>query len=169
MTTDPFGNLDAIRRFLHQDILPDVAPALAGELRAAIKILGAVATELESLHPRTESECRELQQRCHELAHALGVPEQAESVLPAAAQPGAGITSTVALLRLHAELHTLMGSLIDRAQGCYPDLPAAERGLLDDVLRRCYATLGRHAACASRWQNVFEPVPVREQSPDSGL
>lgn len=166
MTTDPFRDLDAIRRFLHEDVLPDVTPAISGELRAAIKVLGAVTAELESLHPRTLRECCELQQLCGELATALDAPGQSAAALPEAASPDPGFESTTDMLRFHAELSTLLGSLLERAETRRDDSPGAARTTLDALLHRCYATLGRHAARASRWQNVFERVAPDENEPD---
>lgn len=165
-TPNPFSDLDAIRRFLQQDVLPDVAPALAGELRAAIKILGAINAELESLHPRTQSECRELQQLCRELATTLDAPEHAAPLLRKSTGTEPDFESTPDLLRYHAELSTLLGLLIERAGRRRDDTPGTERTLREDLLRRCYATLGRHAARATRWQNVFEPIASGEDERD---
>lgn len=165
MTTDPFSDLRAIRRFLQQDVLPGIAPALAGELRAAIKVLGAVSAELESLHPRMQTECRELRQLCRELMAAPGAPEQTAPVLrePAVAEPE--FETTVDVLRVHAELSTLLGSLLERAETRGDAAPGAGHALPDDLRARCYATLGRHAARATHWQNVFEPVASGDDEP----
>lgn len=161
MSPDPFASLSAIRRFLRYDVLPEVPAALVGELRAAIKILAAVSDELEALHPRIAGECHDLQRLCHELTSALGEPEQATNLLADNAPDAAGVESTTALLRCHASLSELTASLIGRAQLLCAELAESERAALDELLHRCYATLGRHAASASRWQNVFEPVSER--------
>lgn len=158
---DPFTTFNATAAFLKTDVLPVTPAALRSELRAAIKNIESAARELETLHPRSERECRELAALCKGFAEVLGDPPPMVAIF--AQKLDRRCSSTPNLLGLRAEIQALLSAQMREARSRSAAASASERERLDAMLHGCYDTLGRHAAAASAWQDVFTPVAHRDE------
>ncbi|WP_427925098.1 hypothetical protein [Streptomyces sp. cg40] len=150
--TVPTAGLDTlaqIRGFLAAEVVPAVPAELAGEVRAVVKLLRTVETELECRHVLLRAEIDELLALC---ATALAdvpaaVPDGELAVLRRRADlDGAPLSQ---LDRLHRDVGALTGQILTALQSV-PDRPAART-----ALDRLCAALGRHAEARLRWQAVF--------------
>lgn len=157
MTPDGLAALAEVRIFLAREVLPLVPATVAGELRAAIKILEAASEELNALHPLLHSECRELLALGEEADRVLRVSDSghAGSVPLALLAPRllAEDLDTRGLLGLHEEVLDASSALVAALQRHVRATPRAEDA--GYVLLRFYETLGRHAAGRVSWQSVF--------------
>lgn len=137
--TTALGTLAQIRCFLSEDVLPVMPAELAGEVRAAVKLLRTVETEVDRAYPLLRKEIMEL----------LALNTEALAAAPELAE-----------LRSRAELGDASLSELD---GLHRDLRALSSRVLatlqeaggGPLLDRFYATLGRHAEARLHWQAVF--------------
>jgi hypothetical protein len=139
--TDPDGlqTLAAVRSFLEDVVLAEVPQHLAGELRAAVKLLESAQAELGCLHAVLLRESEELLDLCEGSARAQALRARLAPAPEQLAERAA----------LHREIRGLSAETIERLQA---DGSATARERLDDL----YATLGRHSHTRVPWQSVFE-------------
>ncbi|MGH8595911.1 MAG: hypothetical protein ACREXT_04555 [Gammaproteobacteria bacterium] len=158
MIPDCFETLAALRAFLMREVLPTVSQSIAGELRAAIKTLEAVAAELNALHPLLRAECIELLGLCVEAKLCLSEPSEAVERLPSlncfTERLSDNALDAVGLIALHQEIHTVSSALLVELQETHYSR-RTEESALAALLARFYTTLGRHAERRIAWQSVF--------------
>lgn len=155
-TADPMSGLDTldqIGRFLTTEVVGAVPAELAGEVRAAVKLLRTAATELNNRHVLVRAETDELLALIDEalvyLPSSLFVDECA-TLRARAATSDASLREMDQLLGAVYAVTTRVITALQRA----PRSPGAARAL--DGL---YAALGRHAESRLPWQAVFPVTP----------
>ncbi len=154
MSVDPFQTLASIRDFLTRDVLPAVPKEIAGEVRAAVKLLEDVADELDWLPAVLHAECAEML-ALHIKARdviATGVDDDLRRKI--VSPPG----SILEQLELHRTMTEMTTSFVLKLQAGIRALLVEnnESMKLRDVLDQYYVMLGRHAETRLRWQSVFD-------------
>ena len=154
MSVGPFETLASVCNFLARDVLPAVPREMAGEVRAAVKLLQDVADELDWLPAVLRAECEvmlALQIKTQDVI-AIGIDDELRRKIVAA--PGS--------IREQLELHRTMTEMVTngvlKLQAGIRAL-SAENGesiKLRNLLDQYYEMLGRHAETRLRWQSVFE-------------
>lgn len=157
--SDAFESIAGVQQFLLARILPAVDPSLAGEVRAAAKILACASLELRTLHLWLESEWRELSVLCEEARAMLGANA------PGPAEPDTWPDELPARLALRRRLDERVAqTLIDLQAAVDGGAPvAAAAGV---KLRDFYELLSRHADKRLAWQSVFPTSPRTENAGD---
>lgn len=152
MIPDGLEAITVVRRFLAGPVLGAVPAELAGEVRAAVKLLDTVGTELTGLPAVLLDECHEL----------LPLTGDGLKVLPGDRDDLGALERRLAadprtlddLTTLHRDVRRLTSSVVvelqsmERAGG--ERAPDARR-----ALRPIYETLRRHAERRIPWQSVF--------------
>lgn len=145
--------LERVSAFLAAEVVPAVPAELAGEVRAAIKLLRTVAIELDTRQDLLRAEIDELLALGAAAVGPTGPLAGECAELLRSARQGAGSLSE--LDRLHARVQALTSRVVLALQddSHQPSGAAALAGLYD--------ALGRHARARLSWQAVF-PVPTTE-------
>jgi hypothetical protein len=166
MTIDGLSTVASVRAFLVAEVLPAVPRELAGELRAAVKLLATAETELDVRHASLSAETRDMIAHCAEAARLLGLQNAGAACerLAAARTDGATLTEVG---RRWGEARELSSSILPALQRRESDPTATDtdRGAARELLRRFYACLTGHARARLGWQSVF-PVPPDHSPPD---
>jgi hypothetical protein len=157
MTPHGLAALTELGRYLTTEILPTVPDALVGELRAAIKILHAVADELNVLPSLLHLECREFSDLQRQAAQTLRWPAPPASMSSTAGnETGADLDPSLdlhALLARHEACLREATHAIEALQRCADEDPRSGESLA--LLRRYFALLERQALRRVPWQSVF--------------
>ncbi|MEU2006493.1 hypothetical protein ACH47B_35485 [Rhodococcus sp. NPDC019627] len=156
--TTGLDTLAQIRLFLTAEVAPVVPAELVGEVRAVVKLLHTVETELSCRHELLRAEVDEL--LTLSAAALAQVPEENLAGELAELRRGAdaGSDRLTKLEQLHHDVTALSAQLLTSLQGKL-DKPAAAA-----VLDELYAALGRHAEARVNWQAVF---PVTAATPST--
>ncbi len=154
MSVGPFETLASVRDFLTRDVLPAVPKEIAGEVRAAVKLLEEVADELDWLPAVLRAECEEmlaLQEKTREIMNSEVGDELRQQII---ASPG----SIREQLELHSNMVEAVTVVVLKLQTRIRELSAENDGsiLLRALLDQHYEMLGRHAGTRLRWQSVFD-------------
>ncbi|HZZ51788.1 MAG TPA: hypothetical protein VFE65_33245 [Pseudonocardia sp.] len=164
MTIDGLSTLSSVRAFLMTEVLPAVPDELAGELRAAAKLLAGVETELDTRYSSLATETRDLIAHAADAARLLGLDEAA-SACERLAVSDSGVASArlTELESRWSRARQLSSTLLRELQGreSDPAVSEADRRAARALLREFYTSLTSHARTRLDWQAVF-PVPAHE-------
>lgn len=161
MTASVFERLAGIRQFLGEEILPSVAGDKRSDLRATLKVLENMASEIDRLPGLLELEIPEMLHLCDVAVAALGwggVDQEELQSLKAFAlefdKPGKRLSE---LLALHAGICALISNLAIQLTAKVTIEPEGQKCLSGPrvVLAKCYRLLRRQAEARSAWQSVF--------------
>ena len=154
MSIGPFETLAAVRDFLTRAVLPAVPKEIAGEVRAAVKLLEDVADELDWLPAVLRAECEDMLALQIKTQGVIVTGIDAELRRQIVAPPG----SIREQLELHRTMTEMVTSVVLKLQAGIRELSVEnnESMKLRDLLDQYYAMLGRHAATRLRWQSVFD-------------
>ncbi len=154
MSVGPFETLASVRDFLTRDVLPAVPKEIAGEVRAAVKLLEDVADELDWLPAVLHAECEEMLALRIKTQDVIATETDDELRRKIVSPPG----NTREQLELHRTMSGMVTSVVLKLQAGIrePSLESDESMKWRDLLDQHYAMLGRHAETRLRWQSVFE-------------
>jgi hypothetical protein len=155
--------LSAVRGFLDEEVVPSVPQHVAGEVRAAIKLLESVERELDDLHVVLLAECTEMLELCGAglgpLARDPQVSPQVDELGALQARLRERVADAPDTLTdrgtLHAEVRDLCAQVVSLLQTAEAD------GVGGGELHSLYAVLGRHAERRVPLQSVFPVSPAR--------
>ena len=147
MNPNGFEALQIVQAFLRTSVLPAVPASLAGELRAAIKLLATVELELRSLGPLLVEECREIHELCELGAASQDQAAACAELLGRLQQPPHDLAL---MIELHRDFEKLASRVIAGLQSRPREVTA------QGLLRRFYEALGRHAERRLPWQSIFQ-------------
>lgn len=154
MSVGPFETLASVRDFLTRDVLPAVPKEIAGEVRAAVKLLEDVADELDWLPAVLRAECEEMLALLIKTQGVIVTGIDDELRRQIVAPPG----SIREQLELHRTMTEMATSVVLKLQAGIRELSVEnnESMKLRDLLDQHYEMLGRHAETRLRWQSVFD-------------
>ncbi len=157
MSFGPLDSLAVLRDYLAAEILPDVAGAQQGELRAAIKVLEELGEEFDRAPVVLHEETTTLHRLCTQAQAILDPVTGTANLIARVEQLGRGL-GPVSLTLKDAQ------ALNDNAATCMSECIAALQRIQHDAvhgeparacLHDCYAELSRQAARRAQWQSVF--------------
>lgn len=154
---DGFATLATVCGFLTGDVLPAIPRELAGEVRAAVKLLETAATEFNDRPRSLAAETHDLIGLCAEIARMLDLADVTSSCTRLTRATESAHGTLTALEETWREARTLTSTLISALQQAEfgQDIPGSVRSAHHDVLARTYACLAGHARSRLTWQSVF--------------
>lgn len=160
MTLDGLATLDAVRAFLAERIAPSVPGELAGELRAALKLLETTGVELNERHVRLRAELADLLRHSDRMIRRFGLEPHGPVLLALfrrAEEPELDLLDLHSLDALWRDARALASALLVelRRYRDLPDTPADARAEATELAADFCACLGEHARARLHWQAVF--------------
>ncbi|HEY1973876.1 MAG TPA: hypothetical protein VGH89_38405 [Pseudonocardia sp.] len=157
--------LAGVRAFLAEQIAPEVPGELAGELRAAIKLLDTVGVELNQRHRVLRDELADLLDYAQRIAGLLALDAESQAGRTLARRAEDARLDLAALDLLWRDARALSAGLL--VELCRyrdaPTTPDAMRQPAGALAAEFCTCLGGHARARLAWQAVF-PVPVLTSS-----
>ena len=162
---DGLATLAGVRAFLADRIAPLVPSELAGELRAAMKLLDTVGIELNERHPALRAELDDLLSYSDRIARLLEDTHRVEACRELSGRAEALSLDLGELERIRRDARALSSTLLVelRRHRDDPTAPAPSREQAGELAAEFCACLGEHAHTRSAWQAVF-PTPTRTHS-----
>ncbi|AEH10054.1 MULTISPECIES: hypothetical protein [Protofrankia] len=161
MTLDGLSTLSGVRAFLTAKILPAVPGELAGELRATVKLLETVETELNDRHLLLIAETWDLIAYCERIGRLLELADTTNGCTELAARVVASASLNLTEVgELWRDARALSSARLVAVQRYASDPSTSEPGRVAAryLLRRFYSCLGGHARRRQAWQAVFPPA-----------
>ncbi|MFA7584590.1 MAG: hypothetical protein WCY11_00100 [Novosphingobium sp.] len=161
MTASVFERLAGIRQFLSNEILPSVAGDKRSDLRATLKMLENMASEIDCLPGLLELEIPEMLHLCNAAMAALGWNGVDQDDLQSLKEfslefdrPGKLLSE---LQTLHSSICVLISNLAIQLIAKIVTEPEGQKCLSGPrvVLAKCYRLLRRQAEARTPWQSVF--------------
>lgn len=169
MTTslDGLATLDGVRAFLADQVAPLVPAELMGELRAAMKLLDTVQTELNERHAVLGKELDDLFAYCFRIAQLLErdpLIQECRTLTRRAGASRSDLRSQGVVWRdARALSSTLLVELLQYRDD--PGTPDDARAAAVELAAEFCACLGDHARARVTWQAVF-PMPAAVGIPE---
>jgi hypothetical protein len=156
------ATLAGVRAFLAERIAPVVPSELAGELRAAMKLLDTVQIELNERHPALRAELSDLLSYSDRIATLLEDGPRGEACRTLTGRAGASSLNLHGLEEIWRDARKMSSTLLVelRRYRDDPATPAPAREEAGELSAEFCACLGEHARARLSWQAVF-PVPDR--------
>ena len=164
---DGLTTLVAVSRFLTAEVLPAVPRELAGEIRAAVKLLETAGTELNDRQRSLTAETRDLIGHCADIARVLDLADAASRCAQLSSGTEDADGTLTVLERIWNEARSLTTSLIVALQqrDLDPDLAHTVREAHRELLARVYGCLAGYARSRLTWQSVFPTTPTTSTAP----
>lgn len=157
MPTSGLDTLAQVRGFLAAEVVGAVPAELAGEVRAAVKLLRTVETELNTRHALLRAEAGELLALVEPVLAAIPTTERDGEVEALRTRAGCGDAPLTELDRLHRDVLALTGWV------CSAGVEGLHRPGMQPALDRLLHALSRQAQDRLTWQAVF-PVPAQPRT-----
>lgn len=159
---DGLATLAGVRAFLAEQIAPVIPGELAGELRAAMKLLDTVGVELDERHPALRAELADLLGYSARVARLIEDGPRTEACLDLAGRAETPSLRLGGLAEIWREARRVSSSLLVelRRHRDDPAVPVPRREEAGELAAEFCACLGEHARARSSWQAVF-PEPAR--------
>jgi hypothetical protein len=163
---DGLTTLATVRRFL-TELAPELPGELAGDLRAAAKLLETTEIELNERHLSLIAETEDLISHCLRLGTLLNRPDVDATCTQLTGRLRAGHLNLTGLGELWHDTRALATSLVIALQGVESDPHTDQTGrqAAAHALLEVYTCLGAHARSRQPWQSVFPgPRPERTRT-----
>lgn len=167
-SVDGLATLEAVRSFLAERVAPSVPGELAGELRAALKLLETTGAELNERHVRLRAELADLLRHADRIVRRFGLEPHGPVLLALfrrAEEPELDLHSLDALWRDARALGSALLVELRRYRDL-PDTPADARAEATELAADFCACLGEHARARLHWQAVFPVLPTNPEEDD---
>ncbi|GAA5161696.1 hypothetical protein GCM10023321_46340 [Pseudonocardia eucalypti] len=160
-SVDGLATLERVRVFLAERVAPSVPGELAGEFRAAVKLLETTGAELNERHVRLSAELADLLRHADRIIRRFGLEPHGPVLLALFRR-----AEELDLLDLHGldalwrDARALGSALLVELRGYrdLPDTPADARAEATELAADFCACLGEHARARLHWQAVFPAI-----------
>ena len=161
MTSPIPARLRAIREFLESDIMPGVAAEMRSDMRASLKMLENMETEIDRLPALLASENDEMLRLCEAAIAAIGRQylsvDELQTFEELVRQQGQPLPSLSGMEGRHAQFNMLLGKLAFRLSARIDAEPGEQTcpSASKVVFTQCCRFLQRQAQTRTDWQAVF--------------